>query len=216
MGIRKTIKDSFEASGRLKSLIIFFAIAHIVFLVFGQWSVAEGLPGVVYLRSEMLKEIQELPYLKPLTGALADSLILKILYTFSFNLLFGAFLSTTLMGFVFFLPYVIAVWRSFTIGILIYGMNTTPLTNVIFYGTFLLEFGAYTLSSAVGTDIGLSLLLPRRKGTESRMEALRAAFSSGRKIYFIIIIILFVSAIWEISWLHYLGPIAKPNFLQVK
>jgi len=198
-----------EAARRRKSLLLFFVTTHIVFLAFGQWMVARKVPGVMYLRTEQLKEIQTLPYLQPLTGLLAESLPLKILYTFFFNLIFGAFLSTTIMGFIFFMPYMIAVWRGFIIGVLVYGTNTTPAMIAVFYGTFILEFGAYSISSAIGTDVGLSLLFPGRKGTDSRLEALGAALSDGRKLYLIVVLLLLAGAIWEMSWLEYMGPLVQ-------
>ncbi|MBI1912971.1 MAG: stage II sporulation protein M [Deltaproteobacteria bacterium] len=210
MSLKGLLQDSVESAKKLKNLIIFFALAHTVLLIFGQWMVAQGYPGVLELRAEQLKEIQNLPYLKPLTGILADNLILKILYTFFFNLIFGAFLSTTATGAIFFLPYLIAVWRGFIIGILVYDMAVSPAMIAVFYGTFILEFGAYCLSSAVGMDLGLTLLWPGRKGTTSRKDALRIAAKDGAKLYVFVIIILFISAIWEISWLHYLGPLMKP------
>ncbi|MBI2400101.1 MAG: stage II sporulation protein M [Deltaproteobacteria bacterium] len=209
MRLKELFHESLSAAWRRRNLIIFFAFVHIVFLGFGQWMVARGYPSALELRVEQLKEIQELPYLKPLTGILADNLPLKILYTFGFNLVFGAFLSTTVMGLVFFFPYLIAVWRSFIIGILVADLDTSPVMAVIFYGTFILEFGAYCISSAIGTDLGLSVLWPSRKGKTTRSEAFRAAASDGAKLYLLVAVILFISAIWEITWLHYMGPLMK-------
>lgn len=211
MGARNLFNKAVRAASQKKTLILFFALAHIVFLFFGQWMVAQKYPGVLSLRAEQLREIQELPYLKPLTGILAGSLVLKILYTFFFNLIFGALLSTTLTGFIFFFPYFIAVWRSFLIGMLIYGVDINPAMAVVFYGTFILEFGAYCMSSAIGTDLGLSLIWPGRKGTGSRKAALAASVREGSHLYVLIIIVLFIAAVWEITWLHYLGPIIKPE-----
>lgn len=204
--------DAFAAARRRKNLITFFVLTHVVFLLLGQWMMHKGIPGVVQLREEQLKMIKDLPYLKPLTGALADSVALKILYTFFFNLVFGAFISTTLMGAVFFLPYLTAVWRSFVIGILFYGLeDMTTLKIIVFYGTFVLEFGAYCISSAVGTDLGLTLIWPARKKTDKRKDALRIAIKDGMRLYLLVIVILFVAAIWEIGWLEYLGPFVKPD-----
>lgn len=205
------LKESFEALKRRRNLVVFFAAAHIVFLVFGQWAVSEKIPFVLDLRAQQLKEIQNLSYLKPLTGLLAESLLAKIFYTFFFNLLLGAFFSTTLTGAVFFVPYIIAVFRSFIIGILIFGMDSGAETLVVFYGTFLLEFGAYSISSAAGMDIGLSLLWPMRKKTGSRKEAARIAAQDALKLYVLVIIILLIAAVWEMSWIHYLGPIKLPT-----
>ncbi|CAG0961558.1 hypothetical protein ARNL5_00948 [Anaerolineae bacterium] len=209
MRLRELLQESFQAARRRRNLIIFFAFVHVIFLGLGQWMVAQGYPSALEMRAEQLKNIQDLPYLKPLTGVLADNLPLKILYTFGFNLVFGAFMSTTVMGVVFFLPYLIAVWRSFIIGVLVYGMDSSPVMSVIFYGTFILEFGAYCVSSAIGMDLGLSLIWPSRKGTTSRKGAFHQAARDGAYLYLIVIIILFVAAIWEITWLHYMGPLVK-------
>ncbi len=211
MSLKKVFTESLRAAGRVKNLIFFYLATHTVFLIFGEWTVARKIPGVLLMREEQLKEIESLGYLKPLTGALANSLALKILYTFLFNLVFGAFLSTTITGIAFFLPYMIAVWRSFMVGALFYGQDIGPGMTVIFYGTFILEFGAYCLSSAVGTDIGLSIIWPSRKGTKSRKEALLRAIKNGAWLYVLVILILFVAAIWEISWLQYMGPLLKPE-----
>ena len=211
MSIKKFLDPAVAALRERKNLVFFFVLTHMVFLFFGEWMVARGVPGVLGLRAEMLQEIQDLPYLKPLTGPLAGSLFLKITYTCLFNLIFGAFLTTTVTGLVFFIPYVMAVWRSFMIGVLFYGLDTSGVEEVVFYGTVVLEFGAYCLSSAVGTDIGLSILLPGRKKTASRMEAALLSLHQGLKLYRLVFLLLLAGAIWEISWLHYLGPFIKPD-----
>jgi len=211
MALKDILAGSIEAAKRRKNLIVFFISTHVILLFFGQWMVAQGYPGVLELREEQLKQIQELPYLKPLMGPLAENLPLKVLYTFSFNLIFGAFVSTTLTGLVFFFPYLVAVWRSFLVGILVAGMEYSPAMVAVFYGTFILEFGAYCISSAIGTDIGLALLFPKRKGVSSRKEALGIAVRDGARLYVLVIIILFIAAIWEMSGLHYLGPMLKPS-----
>lgn len=204
-----SMKNAFDAAtlaaAKRKNLITFFVLTHLAFLALGQWMALAGYPVVIELRTKQLEMIQDLPYLKPLTGVLADSLALKILYTFAFNLVVGAFLSTTVSGVVFFLPYLIAVWRGFIIGVLISDFSLTPGMAAMFYGTFILEFGAYCLSSAVGTDIGLSLIIPERKGTDSRKKAFLEAFREGRHLYIFIAVILFSAAIWEICWIEYGG-----------
>lgn len=214
MQLKDKLAESALSAKKLRNLITFFILTHVVFLFFGEWAVAREIPAVMAMRVEQIKVIQDLFYLKPLTGVLADSLILKIIYTFLFNLVFGALISTTATGLLFFLPYVIAVWRSFLIGVLIYGMDLTPTMLGVFYGTFILEFGAYSLSSAVGADIGLSMLFPGRKGVLSRWEAFKISVKNGRDVYILIAIILFVSALWEIGWIHQLGPLIKPELLK--
>lgn len=213
MNIRNAFEAASVAAAKRKNLIIFFVLAHLVFLALGQWMAAHGYPVVLELRAKQLEIIKDLPYLKPLTGIFADSLPLKILYTFAFNLIFGAFLSTTASGIVFFLPYLIAVWRGFIIGVLISDFSMTPGMVAMFYGTFILEFGAYCLSSAVGTDLGLSLLIPERKGTDSRKKAFIVAFREGAHLYLFVAIILFSAAVWEICWIEYAGGLAAQGGL---
>jgi uncharacterized membrane protein SpoIIM required for sporulation len=206
MRIGEAYRESIETAKRLKHLLIFFAAAHVIFYVFGEWAVAREFPYVMELRNEQLAELRDMAFIKPLTGPLADNLPLKILYTFFFNLIFGAFVSTTLTGvFLFFLPYVIAVWRGFIIGVLFHGIDSSS-AHLVFYGTFILEFGAYTFSSVAGTDMGLSVLFPGRKGAESRREALMRAWLDAKKLYLFVIVLLAVGAIWEMSLLHYLAP----------
>ncbi len=208
--IRVFFAGPFESLKKMKGLVMFFMATHVVFLVFGQWMVVKGYPAVLEMRAAQLKMIQELMYLKPLTGALAESLALKILYTFFFNLSFGAFLSTTLGGVVFFLPYVIAVWRAFVIGMLVQGLVISPLMAVVFYATFAFEFSAYCLSSSIGTDLGLTLLWPKYRGKDTRKEALPLLIKDGARLYVLVIVLLFIGAVWEIGWLHYLGPLIPP------
>lgn len=211
MDYKRILEESLILARQRKRLILFFVAAHAVFLFFGQLTMSWQMPGVVDLRVELMAEIKDLPYLKPLVGPLATSLGLKIIYTFFFNFIFGALLSTTVSGVVFFIPYVIAVWRSFIIGVLFYGLDVSPLQATVFYGTALLEFGAYCVSSAVGTDIGLSLLWPGRKNVTSRGEALAVCLNEGKTLYVLVILLLFLGAVWEIGWLHYLGPIIGPG-----
>jgi uncharacterized membrane protein SpoIIM required for sporulation len=210
VSFKERLGESIDTARRMKSLIIFFAIVHVVFLFFGQWMVAKGVPGVLYLREEQLKALEQFIYIKPLTGPLATSLILKIFYTTFFNLVFGALISTTVLGVVFFFPYIIAVWRGFIIGVLFYGLDPSPFKSAVFYGTFLLEFTAYSISSAAGMDLGLGLIWPHRKGKETRKEAVLASISDCKKLYLLVFLILALAAAWEIGWLHYLGPFIKP------
>lgn len=212
--LRQAVKESVRVAYEQKRLILFFCFTHLIFLVMGEVMVAREVPGVMRLRAEQLKAVQELIYLKPITGVLSQSLLLKIGYTLAFNLLFGAFVSTTLFGVLFFLPYLLAVWRGFLIGMLFYGLDSgAPLNSVIFYGTVLFEFGAYSISCAIGTDLGLTLLAPGRKGAGSRVEALKIWFAGAKKLYLLIFILLLFGAVWEIGWLHFIGSIAGPEHL---
>jgi len=102
--IKDVYVKAWEKTKELKTLTIFLIVTNIVFLFFGQWMIANGIPGVVELKKEFLKQLPEMGYLKPLSGPLAPYLSLKIAYTFLFNLIFGALLSTTAPGIIFLLP----------------------------------------------------------------------------------------------------------------
>jgi len=210
MGYREHMRAACNVAVEKKHLIVFFLAAHAVFLGLGILTMRWRMPGVLALRADLMKEVQDLFYVQPLTGPLATSLVLKITYTFFFNLVFGALISTTLTGFSIFIPYVIAVWRSFIIGILFYGMDPTPLQSIVFAGTAILEFGAYSFSSAIGTDLGLSVFFPSREGTASRAEALRRTLQKDKYLFIFVALLLFLGAVWEITWLHLLGSLVQP------
>ena len=203
--IKDVYVKAWEKTKELKTLTIFLIVTNIVFLFFGQWMIANGIPGVVELKKEFLKQLPEMGYLKPLSGPLAPYLSLKIAYTFLFNLIFGALLSTTAPGIIFFFPYIITVFRAWVIGVIFYGTMSTPIHYVIFYGTFILEFGGYVFSSAAGINIGLSLLNPIWKGKETRLEAFKAAIKDAILLLVITATLLFLGAVWEMSWLHFFG-----------
>lgn len=213
--VMQNIKDSYVRAlyiaKNYKNLIIFLALANIVFFFFGQWMVAQELPGVIEFRKEVLKNLPELLYIKPITGPLAPYVILKIIYTFIFNLTVGAFLTTTAPGAIFFLPYIISVLRAWSIGVIFYGLLSNPIMVIAFYGTFILEFGAYVLSAAVGIDIGLSILIPSRKKMTKRKDAFKVALVDAFYLYLLIATLLLLGAIWEMGWLHFAGLQATEN-----
>ena len=208
--IKELYLKAWEKTKEMKTLITFLIITNIVFLIFGQWMIALGIPGVVELKKEILKELPEVGYLKPLTGPLAPYLLLKILYTFGFNLIVGAFLSTTLPGIIFFLPYLITVFRAWIVGVIFYGIMPTSLHMALFYGTFILEFGGYVFSAAAGINIGLSLLNPAWKAKETRIEAVKTAIEDTKLLFVFVATFLLLGAIWEMTWLHFFGvPLIK-------
>lgn len=196
---------AWEKTKELKTLITFLVITNIVFLFFGQWMIATGVSGAVEYKNEFLKKLPEMGYLKPLTGPLAPYLPLKIAYTFLFNLTVGAFLSTTVPGIIFFLPYIITVLRAWVVGVIFYGVTTTPLHLIVFYGTLVLEFGGYVFSSAAGINIGLAILNPAWKGKETRLLSLKSAVNDAALLFVIAATLLFLGAVWEMSWLHFFG-----------
>lgn len=211
--IKDGYRKAWEKTKEMKTLITFLIITNIVFLLFGQWMIATGVPGAVEFKKEFLKQLPEMGYLKPIAGPLAPYLPLKIAYTFSFNLIFGAFLETTLPGVVFFLPYLITVFRAWVVGVIFYGTAPTSLHSAIFYGTFVLEFGGYVFSSAAGINIGLAIVNPAWKHKETRLEAFKAALEDAKLLFIFAATLLFIGAVWEMGWLHFFGLHAE-KFLQ--
>ncbi|MBI5875596.1 MAG: hypothetical protein HZB81_07120, partial [Deltaproteobacteria bacterium] len=72
--IKEIYFQAWQKTKELKSLIAFLIITNIVFLFFGQWMIAQAVPGVVEFKKEVLKQLPEMGYLKPLTGPLAPYL----------------------------------------------------------------------------------------------------------------------------------------------
>ena len=113
---------------------------------------------------------------------------------------------------IFFIPYLVAVWRSFLIGLL-YGFDLSPLMMAVFTAP---SFGVrgLLLSSAIGTDIGLAIIWPERKGNLTRKQAVGQSIRNGINLYVLVIILLFLGAVWEMSMLHYFGPLVSPEALK--
>lgn len=214
--IKEVYIKAWEKTKELKTLITFLIITNIIFLLFGQWMVAHGVAGAVEFKKEFLKQLPEMGYLKPLAGPLAPYLPLKIAYTFLFNLMVGALASTTIPGIIFFLPYLITVFRAWVVGVIFYGITTTPLHFVIFYGTLVLEFGGYVFSSAAGMNIGLAILNPAWKGKETRLLSFKSAVSDAVLLFVFAATLLFLGAVWEMSWLHFFGLHAEKLLLSTQ
>ena len=142
-----------------------------------------GYPDALEFRERQLNEIPNLSYLQPLLGALSPYLSLKILYTFLFNLVAGAFVSTTLTGIALFLPFIITMYRAWFVGVVFHGFLASPLFTIVFVGTFILEFGAYVLSASVGISVGCALFFPERCYSLKRKEAFLASLKDGFWVY---------------------------------
>ncbi len=178
-------------------------VLNITSLIIGSSMVRAGIPWVIEQREVYLKEIPSLPYLQPLIGPLSPYLSLKIIYTFLFNLIFGALLSTTIPGLIFFLPILINIYRAWFVGVVFYGFTSSLVGGLIFLITLVFEFGGYILSSVAGIVIGLSILFPGRYGRDRR-EAIGTALREAGYIYIMVIIFLFLGAVWEMTTIHLL------------
>lgn len=204
--IKEFFERSWQSIRKLKRWIFILIFINISFFILGYGMVEFGYPNVLEFRERQLNEIPSLPYLQPLLGGLSPYLSLKILYTFLFNLIVGAFVSTTVTGIVLFLPIIITMFRAWFVGIVFHGFLASPLFIIVFAGTFILEFGAYVLSASVGINVGCALIFPERCYSLKRREAFIASLKDGFWVYIMVMILLFLGAIWEMAWLHNLNP----------
>lgn len=204
--IKKLLERSWQSIRKLKKWIFILIFINISFFLLGYGMVEFGYPNVLEFREKQLNAIPSLSYLQPLLGGLSPYLSLKILYTFLFNLIVGAFVSTTLTGIVLFLPLIITMFRAWFVGVVFHGFLASPLFTIVFAGTFILEFGAYVLSASVGTNVGCALIFPERCYNLKRGEAFAASLKDGFWVYIMVMVLLFLGAIWEITWLHNLNP----------
>ncbi len=204
--IKEFLERSWQNISKLKRWVSVLIFVNISFFLLGYGMVEFGYPHVLEFRERQLHEIPSLPYLQPLLGALSPYLSFKILYTFLFNLIVGAFVSTTLTGIVFILPLIITMFRAWFVGVVFHGFLTSPLFAIVFIGTFILEFGAYVLSASVGIRVGCALIFPERCYSLKRREAFVASLKDSFWVYIMVMILLFLGAIWEMTWLHNLNP----------
>ena len=141
----------------------------------------------------------EEPFKSISEAIIGGNLILAILFTFLVNLTIGAFLTTTLVGVIFFIPILITVFRGWVIGIAYYGIFDTPTSATLALGTLIFELGAYVFSGAAGINIGLSFIFPKRiYAALNRWEAFKEAWRDAARLYVIVIVLLALGAIWEI------------------
>jgi hypothetical protein len=203
--IKEFLERSWQSIRKLKKEIWILILINISFFLLGYGMVEFGYPHVLEFRERQLNEIPSLPYLQPLLGGLSPYLSLKILYTFLFNLIVGAFISTTATGIVWFFPIIITMFRAWFVGVVFHGFLASPLFTIVFAGTFILEFGAYVLSASVGMRVGCALIFPERCYNLKRKEAFVASLKDGFWVYVMVIILLFLGAIWEMTWLHNLN-----------
>ena len=143
--------------------------------------------------------------IQDIAQAILDKNILyAITYTAVFNTISGAFLSTTLMGIIFPMPVLVMVERGLFIGLLYGDIPGNFFYYLVILGTIILEFGAYIISASLGVNIGLSLFWPKRFETKNRWKAFGKAWMEVFRVYPLIILILLISAVWEIGGLYLL------------
>lgn len=65
-----------------------------------------------------------------------------------------------------------------------------------------LEWSTYVISSVVGVNIGLSVLIPKRQGVVSRWKAFKLAWRDAGRLYVVIVIILAFQAVFEVLYVR--------------
>ncbi len=196
----KILSKSFQVFLRLKKIIILVFLLYIFSFLVGYILVGVyKLEWILEYRENIVQDIfQTGPFKQIIIFLFQEKFILSIILTFGYNLIIGAFLTTTLVGVVFFIPLIVTALRGWISGIIFFGVFTTFGRTVLALGTLFLEFLAYSLSAAGGIHIGLSLIKPCRYKTKRRIKGLILASLDVLYLYLFIVILLALGAVWEI------------------
>ncbi|MFQ6085952.1 MAG: stage II sporulation protein M [Candidatus Bathyarchaeia archaeon] len=201
---------SFEASDRLRGLLLGVMLLYAGSFAVGFWMSSAQLPITVEFKETVMEAVAtERPFTTVTEALEADNPFLAIALTFVTNLAIGAFASTTLPGVIPLLggmgSLVITVFRGWTVGVLYTEVfRVSPAATALSLGTLILEFGAYVLSGAVGIDISLAPVFPERYGVDSRWDAFKSAWKNAAGVYVMVVILLALGALWEIGGLFLL------------
>jgi hypothetical protein len=190
------VNDSIRAVKEIKGLVLAMASVHVFFLIAGYAVVALSFPWALSLREEFLMSLRGFIPLEAVAASVHEGSLLRAMsITFAYNLSFGAFLSTTLTGVVLFLPALISAFRAFFVGLAFYDHIASAQHLVLIAGTIFLEFGAYSVSSALGTALGIEI---------ARRGEVRRALARVVRGYLIVALLLLLGAVWEIAGIYLL------------
>ncbi len=193
--MRKLI-ECLEAVREIKGIVLAMAGVHAFFLLAGYAVAAVHLPWAISMREEFLTSLRGyMPLEMVAANVHAGSLIMAMGITFAYNLSYGAFLSTTLTGVLLFLPALVSSFRAFYVGLAFYDNIASAEHLVLITGTVLLEFGAYSVSSALGTALGIEIV---RRGN------VRHALERIIRGYVVVAALLLLGAVWEIVGIYLL------------
>lgn len=128
-----------------------------------------------------------------------ESFPFMVMDIFFFNLVVSGFILVTLSGLAFFaLPIAVLMIRASLWGVL---LNRSPTSQFLAaFPTLILEGEGYVLAALAGVNLGLSWLKPEwaYKGEGlSRLEAVKMALRDCIRIYILVAVFLFVSAVVE-------------------
>lgn len=199
-------KESSVILKKIKPLLIIMFILTLVSLGAGFYMSQSSFPIIESLKDSLIAQIEDTKAIQDILKALIDKNVLyATFYTAIYNTVFGAFLSTTLTGLFFPITVLVMVERGFFIGLLYGDIAGNGWYYLLLFGTIILEFGAYVLSSSMGLNIGLSLFWPKKfYKTKNRWKAFKLAWIDAFRVYPFIFVILIVAAIWEIGGIYLL------------
>jgi hypothetical protein len=126
--------------------------------------------------------------------------VIGVVWIFVSNLVLSAFVMVTLPGLAFFpLSAVVLLVRAVLWGLFIY-----PLPVWAFLATLpalVFEGEAYVFAGVAGTTLGVSWFKPgwayREESGLSRQDSLKRAFNEFKRMYLVVILLLFVAAVVE-------------------
>jgi len=215
--VEEILSQSFQTAKKMKRLLYLVLIIYFISYIIGYFMITYNMPFALEMSESLLGDISENPIFKPVLEAIENrNLPFAIIYTFTVNLLSGAFLTTTLPGVIPLLGAIISItvsaFRGFMIG-MVFTLAASMISEVngfgwgiLALGTLILELGAYVFSATAGINISLSTIFPSRYQTESRWVAFKEAWKDAGRIYILVIILLALGAIWEMGGIYILTP----------
>ena len=216
--VEEILNQSFQTAKKMKRLLYLVVLIYFISYIMGYFMITYNMPFASEMSESLLGDISENPIFKPILEAIENkNLPFAIIYTFTVNLLSGAFLTTTLPGVIPIFGAIISItvsaFRGFMIGALFtYAASLSSEVSAGFawallsLGTMILELGAYVFSAAAGINISLSTIFPERYKVKSRWIAFKKAWKDAARIYVIVIIMLALGAIWEMSGIFIFAP----------
>jgi hypothetical protein len=195
-------KEAIKVLLKIKKIIFFIAILYVLSFFIGFLLIAIENPFAIQFKNFIIEFISTYqPFSYVLEALKSGNILQAIIFTFLYNLISGAFLSTTLPGL---LPFIGAIFislvtflRGLMIGITYYEIfENFNLLTIVALGTLFLELSAYVFSASAGINISLSIIFPE-KYSINKFEAFKKSIKDALKIYLIVIILLIFGAIWE-------------------
>jgi len=205
--VLQRLTASFSALHKIKREILLFILLYSASLAIGYSFSSQTADQTKSILDSLLS--QE-PFVTLGSLVSEGNLAAAIALTFAFNLSVGAFLTTTLPNVVPVVGPIFTIFVAAARGILIGAAYTpviaaSPQLVTLAFGTILLEFGAYVISSAVGFSVALRFLAPKRYSYPNRRAAFLDSWRLVGRVYVVVAILLIGGAFWEMTGIFVLG-----------